>query len=146
MSLRTLSIILICTSGLAFAHGGATGIVKERMDGMLDLGRAMKALSAEVKSDTPDMSVVRQIGEDIVAQSGARLVARFPEGSLDKPSEASAEIWTQPDAFQKLADELERMGAELAQAETLSQSDLSSRFRALGENCKACHQDFRIEK
>ena len=146
MSLRVFAVGLICAAGLAHAHGGATGIVKERMDGMLVLGKAMKALNAEAQADAPNLETVHKSGQEIVAQSGAKMVSRFPTGSLDKPTEASAEIWNQFDEFRQLADELEILGLELANASTITSTGLSAQLRALGENCKACHQDFRVKK
>jgi len=56
-------IAVLITTPVA-AHNGATGIVKERMDGMVLLGKAMKELTAVAAKradfDDPDLRVMSQ--------------------------------------------------------------------------------------
>jgi len=51
---RTLiTLTAIALAGSAFAHGKATGIVRDRMDGMVVLADTMKSLATMAKSDAP---------------------------------------------------------------------------------------------
>ena len=41
----SLAVVASITAGVALAHSGATGIVKERMDGMAAMQKAVKAVT-----------------------------------------------------------------------------------------------------
>ena len=71
----------------AYAHGGATGIVKERMEAM---------------------GTMSDVGE--------ALTGLFPEGSGGEPSEAKAEVWSNWDEFSALAAQLETLSEGLGLA------------------------------
>ncbi|WP_170761413.1 c-type cytochrome [Ruegeria lacuscaerulensis] len=109
--------VLVVASQSVFAHGGATGVVKERMDGMGVMKEAMKVLTPMMRGQVDyDASVVRERSEDISRHAGEALTKLFPEGSLDAPSEAKPEIWQDWDAFSALADQLRVMADGLADA------------------------------
>ncbi|MCT4656001.1 MAG: cytochrome c [Cohaesibacter sp.] len=91
-----------------FAHGGATGVVKERMDAMGMMGDAVKALKDMMQGKTAlNAEIVRKQAAIIQKHSGEALTKTFPEGSLDKPTEAKPEIWTDWERFTALANQLE---------------------------------------
>lgn len=101
----------------ALAHGGATGIVKERMDGMSALKNSMKTLTPMMQGKTPyDADVVRREAEQIGRHAGDSMTRLFPDGSGGKPSEAKPEIWSDWDEFSELAEQLHTysQGLELA--------------------------------
>lgn len=160
----------------ALAHGGATGIVKERMDAMEDMKGAMKTVSDMFKGKIPYEAVqVRVAAETINMHAGENLTKLFPKGSLHHPTEAKAEIWQEWDRFQHLSKELERisqglydaadnveseneedssasmmgMGAESEVqegAESFATMPVEVVFERLSDNCSACHTDYRVEK
>ena len=147
-----LAIPLALAAVTALAHGGATGIVKERMDQMVAISKAMKAIGAMLKGAEPyDAGRVRSLATEIGQMGGSHLTELFPDGSLDKPTEALPEIWTDWSRFEQQAADMQRAalaladGADLPRSRTDPQSpDLL--FRELGATCKGCHEDFRIEK
>ncbi|MBW7851667.1 MAG: cytochrome c [Rhodospirillales bacterium] len=99
----------------ASAHGGATGVVKERMDQMKAMGESMKTLSRMLQGQAPyDAASVRREAGAIAARGGAALTDLFPEDTGDPPSEALPSIWREPQRFRRLADDL------VAYAEALS--------------------------
>ena len=49
LAVAALVLVLVLASGTVYAHRGATGIVKKRMDAMTALGSAMKALTAMMR-------------------------------------------------------------------------------------------------
>jgi len=142
MSLRILAIGLICAAGLAHAHSGATGIVKERMDGMLVLGEALKVLSQESKKDSPNTDIIRTAAQNLQSHSGAAMTEKFPEGSLDHPTEASPNIWVDFEGFSKSADAL----FDHSKALENRPADLAELFPKIAQTCKSCHQEYRIKK
>ncbi|MGR3757145.1 MAG: c-type cytochrome [Tranquillimonas sp.] len=92
----------------AFAHGGATGIVAERMEAMVQMGKAMERLAPVMRGEAEyDAEVVRQAAGDIAAVSGEKLTALFPEGTGGAPSEAKEAVWQEWEKFAALADRLE---------------------------------------
>ncbi|GAB5373767.1 MAG: cytochrome c [Acuticoccus sp.] len=104
-------------SAVAVAHTGATGVVKERMDQMMAIGDANKALRAMFAGEAPyDAAAVAENAETIRAHSGEAIISLFPEGSLDGPTEAKPEIWEDWDEFANLANRLEHVAEGLARA------------------------------
>ena len=110
----TLAAFLAALSAGAMAHGGATGIVKERMDQMVVLREAMKVLKEELALGGPyDAGAVMKAAKDIKGHSGGALTSKFPEGSLSKHSEALPAVWTDWDRFSALAEQLEAYAGAL---------------------------------
>jgi len=96
------------------AHGGATGIVKERMDGMVTLREQMRKLAPML--DNSDELTARELtdaAEIIAGSSGAAMTNLFPEDSLPPASEARARIWTDWDRFSSYANDLKVLAQEL---------------------------------
>ena len=104
-------------AGLAFAHSGETGVVKERMVLMKAIGAAMKSLTETMRGERPyDAERVRKDAGEIARHGGEAMTSLFPQGSLDKPSEAKPEIWQDWDRFAALAGQLEQIAEALGQA------------------------------
>ncbi len=120
MKLSKLAANVAVVSSLAvtaLAHGGATGIVKERMDGMGVMKESMKVLTAMMQGQTPyDVEVIREEAGKITSHSGEAMTKLFPQGSNAKPSEAKSEIWSNWEDFANLAEQLETLSEGLALA------------------------------
>jgi len=117
---KLLAVFIVTTSIISapslLAHGGATGIVKERMDLMDDMKSAMKELSSIFKGQQAyDAAVIRQAASTINQHSGDAITRLFPEDSL-KNSEAQPTIWQEWQHFQDLADRQERLSQGLYNA------------------------------
>ncbi len=146
MRIQGAAVTIALSVGIAVAHTGATGIVKERMDGMGELASAMKRLSAIVKSGGGDAIELRALGETIMVHSGAAMLERFPEGSLPDVSEASPAIWTDWQKFSEISMDLHSAASELMSAAGTPKMDLPAIVQEIGATCGACHKDFRIKK
>ena len=72
-------------SAAVFAHGNATGIVGERMMGMMMLGEQVKLLTPILAADP---AAVAKAAEMIEMHAGPAMTKLFPEGSIEGPSEA----------------------------------------------------------
>lgn len=104
-------------SAAAFAHSGATGVVKQRMELMQDIGEAMKSLADMFKGKTPYDSVqVRAQAEVIRDRAGQHILELFPHDSVQPPSEALPDIWSDWASFEALAIQLRDYSDALAQA------------------------------
>jgi len=95
MKFGALTTAALCfATTLVWAHGKATGIVRERMDQMVVLKEAMKRLKTELsKGEEYDAALVLAATQEIASHSGEALLIKFPEGSLTKHSEALQSVW-----------------------------------------------------
>ncbi len=110
MKIKTMVIaatILAAASAGAYSHTGATGIVKERMDGMAEMGKVVKALSAMMRGDTKYSAAQVKKGAAVLSShAGDRLLYLFEKGGNPHPSVARDEIWTNWGEFKEIADRL----------------------------------------
>lgn len=114
MNARIWITALVASSvGLAaMAHSGATGVMKERMDAMGEMGDEMKRLTPMMRGQTEyDPDVVRNAADTMIGHAGTQMTELFPEGSNAKPSEALDAIWEDWQEFAALAEAL-RTSAE----------------------------------
>ena len=104
-------------SAAAFAHSGATGVVKERMDAMKSMGDAIKRIQPMMSGETGyDEAAVREAAQAIAAEAGKAMTGKFPEGSNEHPSETLPRTWEEWDRFTALATQLETAAQGLALA------------------------------
>lgn len=152
----------------ALAHSGASGIVKERMDQMGMIAKAMKTIGPMIKGAVAyDAAIVAEQGGVIAAHGGKTLTDLFPEGSIKGPSEALPAIWEDWEKFEALADDLSFWGGALAgaaenprgeaagfgaisderpDAAALAAMSPDEAFMRLARTCGGCHEDFRLKK
>lgn len=144
-----LAIALGITSYGAFAHMGATGIVKQRMDAMKEIGRSMKTVGRMIKGETAfNSSTVAKAAETIEGHA-EEIPELFPdnEESRQPVSEATDAIWLQNDRFEAIAQELANAAVLLGEAaETDDPAAVRAAFAQTGRTCSACHEDFRQKK
>lgn len=117
--IATLFIAAMVTVPAAelLSHGGATGVVKERMEAMERLDELMDRVFAMLHGELPyDAATVRRAAEEIRGSAGAQMTGLFPEGSNAEPSEARSEIWTDFATFSHFAERLGWSAEMLAQA------------------------------
>lgn len=99
--------LLAAVPGTTLAHKGATGAVKQRMELMESVGKAMKTLTRIFKGEVDyDAEAVKTAAVQIQGHGGEQLAKLFPEGSLDGPTEASPKIWQDWSTFSTLWEQL----------------------------------------
>ena len=168
--------VALIAGASALAHGGAEGIVKERMEAMKEIAGATKAIAQMLKGETAyGPAGIRANAQTIAGHGGEALVEMFPEGTDHAPSEAGPAIWSEPERFAALAERLSAVATALAEAadnprgggmgammqggqmgdmmgeggpsaEQLATMPPDAAFMHLAQTCKACHQDFRVER
>lgn len=164
---------VLAMPALVNAHGGATGVVHDRMEAMKDMKAAMKNLKPVFAgSEAWQGSMVSQEAARIVKASGQHMLDLFPQGSNHKPSEAKAQIWQEWETFSTGARNLERVSKILqsvaAEADgyrpaTLKPRDLKTlRLEAMtdaqlsampaadlymlvGSTCRSCHERYKAD-
>ena len=141
----TLFNLLLITvpATLALAHSGATGIVKERMDMFKKNQGNLKAIKSHIGSE--DYESIVQLADEIRAWA-VKMPDYFPEGSNEKPSEASPAIWTDFDGFKNAVMRNEAAATQLiAAAKAEDQKAVLDGFKAVAASCKSCHQSYKLD-
>lgn len=120
-------LIAVATSSVAvtaLAHGGATGIVKDRMDAMMAMGKSVKAVAPMMRREIPyDAAAVKSAAQVFAMHSGEAMTELFPEGSGGGASDAKPEVWTEWEKFEALAAQLGTYANGLALAADNGLSD-----------------------
>ena len=139
-----LAIALMVT---AFAHSGATGIVKKRMDGMMAMGKAMGTVADMFKGKTPFDRAKVVTSAAIVKNHAAEMARLFPNTKASrngKGTEALPAIWERNEDFVALTKALKARAIQLAK--TSENGDLQAvrgSFARLAGTCSSCHKDYR---
>jgi cytochrome c556 len=80
---------------------------------------------------------------DGIGAKAKKIDVLFPKGSTDPKSRAKPEIWENWAEFARLSAALQKDAAALAQA-ARDGGDAQAGARAMFENCKSCHNQFRV--
>jgi len=130
--------------------GGAkqdhAAIMHARHEHYEEMGRAMKALSGELKAGSPDLAAIQRHAA-LIAGNGPRIPSWFPEGSgpeTGRKTRAKAEIWTDAAGFRASAQRFEQVSAEFARtAQGGDVAAIRAALPALKGSCSNCHERFR---
>ena len=139
-----INIFLFCillSTANTFAVEEAKGIIKERMDKFKESKQLMKNINVGLQND--NFKVIEESAQMLLLWS-KEMPKFFPKGSDISPSEASSDIWLNPEGFNEAIKNF-----ELASLDLINQSNTNDRdktinaFRNLAGTCKGCHQKFR---
>ena len=123
------------------AHEGAKGIVKERMDKFKMSKKMMQTIHKSIQNE--DFSTIEKSAITLYNWS-KEMIKYFPKGSDVPPSEASGDIWLNPEGFKKAVNNFELASLKLINNSKEKDFDKSvDAFRGLAGTCKGCHQKFR---
>ena len=124
-----------------YAHEGAKGIIKERMDKFKMSKGLMKKINKGLQND--NFIIIEKSAQTLLNWS-KEMSNYFPEGSDTPPSEASSDIWLDPEGFKIAIKNFELASLELITQSKSKNFDMTvSSFRNLAQTCKGCHQKFR---
>lgn len=125
----------------------AKELMRERHEGMEEIGDAMKLVSRELKGDSPDLAKVRQ-GANAIATLAPRVSGWFPPGTGPDvgKTEAKAEIWQKPEDFAAKTTTFQQAARAFnAAAQGGDLAAIRAAHGELGKSCKACHDLYREE-
>ena len=134
----------IALSGGVMAHGGAKGIVKERMTVMKNIGKEMKKAGAMIKGK--EAFDPKKIGTyaKTISKTSPGIPDLFPQHSLQKPTEALPAIWEGWDQFSALSLKLTEESSKLHDvAQNGERRAIAMQFAKVGKVCSSCHTDYR---
>ena len=126
----------------AFAHKGATGIVKERMDYFKASQIALKQVLVALKRE--DFEAIVPLANQI--KNWAEIMPeKFPSGSDGPPSEASSVIWRDFEGFKSAAKENFEAASFLEVSALKGDAEATAKaVKRLAGTCKSCHQSYRL--
>lgn len=146
--LAALSATLLMSAPASAQFQKPEDAIKYRQGAFTVMAAHVSRLGAMAQGKAPFDAKAAAEHADIV-QTLSRLPATaFVEGS-DKgaPNRAKPEIWKEAPKFKAANDRMVDAVAKLdAAAKTGSLDALKAAMGAVGQSCKACHDDFRAEK
>ena len=139
--IQTIITFLIIDTTISFAHDGAKGIIKERMDKFQTSKTIMRQINKSFGNE--DFKNI-QNGAAQLERWGNEMDKYFPEGSNTKPSEAKEEIWLEPEMFKLAIDNFTKASSNLLKISQSKNLDKTiEAFRDVADTCKGCHKKFR---
>lgn len=132
----------------AYAHEGASGVVKQRMDMMEDVAKSMKVIGDMVQEKTTFDGEGAKSAALTIRKHGTHFPKLFEEKTLEKPSEALPAIWDDWAEFTEIFDDMNVHSEKIAELAPIAENaeELEAEFRLLGKACAACHTKFRVKQ
>ena len=139
-----LILFLISFPFFSYSQGGSTGIIKERMNKFQESKNLMRTINKSLSDNNFD--VITQSAEKLNKWAN-EMHEYFPKGSeanTSNKSQASDNIWSDPEGFKKAVKKFEITSAKLIKI-SLNKNidDTVSTFREVAASCKGCHKQFR---
>ena len=125
------------------AHEGATGLVKERMDAMEAMAKAMKTITQRVKANR-DLGSIKGDARAIQELAG-KITSLFPPGSTQHPSGAKPAIWQKWSDFDAKAGALAAESDKLAKTDARDAKSVAAQVRVVSQVCSGCHELYRAK-
>lgn len=131
----------------ALAGDDAKKLMYDRHENYEKFGDSMKAITRDLKGDSPDLAALRKHAATYT-ELGPRMLTWFPPGTGPDAgkTDAKAEIWQKPEDFTAKAQTFNQAATAFATA--AAGQDLAAIRAAhanLGKSCKACHDLYRAE-
>lgn len=137
------AVVLIGITGSAIAVDDP---LKTRQEQMKSIGSSMKLLGQMAKGEVGYEADKAEAAVQKINMSIKGFTDHFPAGSDTGETEASPKIWTDMEAFKKIADNLEMAAAAAVPAAGQGLDAMRGSLGSIGKNCKECHEGYRIKK
>ena len=139
-----LILFLISFPFFSYSSERSTGIIKERMKKFQESKNLMRTINKSLNDNNFD--VITQSAEKLNKWAN-EMHGYFPKGSeasTSNKSQASDNIWSDPEGFKKAVKKFEITSAKLIKiSQNKNIDDTVSSFREVAASCKGCHTQFR---
>ena len=139
-----LILFLISFPFFSYSQEGSTGIIKERMNKFQESKNLMRTINKSLSDNNFD--VITKSAEKL-NKWALEMHKYFPKGSeatSSNKSQASDNIWSDPEGFKEAIKKFEFSSAKLIKISQNKNIDNTvSSFREVAASCKGCHQQFR---
>jgi len=120
--------------------------VKYRQAAFALMGNHMGRINGQLKSGSPNMQVIQSSAALVETLSKLPFEAFTPGSDMVANTKAKPEIWTDMAKVKDLAEKMPGEVAKLAAAtKTGDVKAIQAQFGAVGQACKACHDDYRAK-
>jgi len=141
-----LLVAALCCAAL-FAGTAAADPIADRQMLMKGVADATKVAAEMVQGKTAWNAATAAASMATIAANARAFPTLFPAGTeTGGDTEAAPKIWQDTAAFNALAAKLAATAEAAATAAEGGVDAFKPAFGAMAANCKACHQDFRIQK
>ena len=127
-----------------YSNEGVTSVIKERMEKFQESKNLMRTINKSLSDN--NFNIIRQSAEKLNKWAN-EMHEYFPKGSeasTSNKSQASDNIWSDPEGFKKAVKKFEITSAKLIKiSQNKNIDDTISSFREVAGSCKGCHQKFR---
>lgn len=135
----------VLVTGATMALAGEPSADRQLL--MKNVGAAAGAGGAILKGETEFEPRVADLAFRVMHQASLTFGGMFPEGSeTGNETEAAPKIWEDMEGFQaRLADFRTDIEAAI-ESKPQDKESFQQAFANVTENCKGCHENYRIEK
>ena len=138
-----LMVSLATLVSAAFAHEGATGIIKDLMGKFKESQLILKLMIKSAKVD--DFEKIADMSSAL-HQWGSEMTDYFPAGSDGNPSEAAPAIWSDPEGFKAATTRFSKAALTITvAADAGDKASMMKAIKATAASCKACHSVYRLK-
>ena len=139
-----LILFFITFPFFSYSNESVTGIIKERMEKFQESKNLMRTINKSLSDNNFD--IIRESAEKL-NKWAIEMHKYFPKGSeasSSNKSQASDNIWSDPEGFKKAVKKFEITSAKLIKiSQNKNIDDTVSSFREVAASCKGCHKQFR---
>ena len=139
-----LILFLISFPFFSYSNQGTTNIIKERMDKFQESKNLMRTINKSLSDNNFDVILKSAEKLNKWANEMHEFFPKGSEASSSNKSQASDDIWSDPEGFKKAIKTFEKASAKLIKiSKNKNIDDTVSSFREVAASCKGCHQKFR---
>ena len=149
LSRTTMIGTAIFVASVTLPLAGGHSPVEMREAAMKEVGKSTKLLGEMVKGETAFDAAAANEALTAMAAAVADFGTYFPEGTAlagENENAAAETIWTDRAGFDAAVAEFQQDIAAAVEAAPQSQDALATSFAAVAQNCKSCHEDYRVKK
>jgi cytochrome c556 len=142
--------ILMCVGSMGSGYASSThelspaAAVEARQSGFKKMGAALKAITEQLKTGSPDTSTLTASTQTLISLA-EKVPHWFPAGS-GAETDALPNVWTDRARFDALAQDLVADVKSLSA--TIAANDMEAvraQAKRTGATCSACHRSFRAD-
>lgn len=146
MENKALIVATSLTFGLISLAFAADDPIAARKDVMKHNGGAAKIAVDMIKGDKPFDAAAAAAAMQTLQDDMVTFVTLFPAGSDKGDTSASPKIWEDMDGFKAAAAKLAADAKTAGEAAAQGVDAFKVAFNAVGGDCGACHQAYRVKK
>lgn len=145
--LKHAAVAIATVAALTFAGVASADPVVERKELMKAVGKSTKLGGGMVRGKVPFDGAKAAAAMTSIAEGVDKFVKLFPKGSDQDPeTEAGPKIWSDMKGFLEANNKFKADASAAATAAGAGEGAFKAAFGKLVQNCKGCHQDYRIKK